>query len=70
MAAILEDNIFRCIFVNEQFCVLIKILLKFLTKGPLNNNQALALIMAWRLIGDKPLSEATLARFTDAYMRH
>ena len=26
--------------------------------------------MAWRLIGDKPLSEPMLTQFTDAYMRH
>ena len=26
--------------------------------------------MAWRQIGDKPLSESMLTRFTDAYMRH
>ena len=28
------DNIFRCIFVNENFCILIKISLKFVPKGP------------------------------------
>ena len=27
-------------------------------------------IMAWRRIGDMPLSEPMLTRFTDAYMRH
>ena len=26
--------------------------------------------MAWRRIGAKPLSEAMLTQFTDAYMRH
>ena len=26
--------------------------------------------MAWRRIGDKPLSEPMLTQFTDAYMRH
>ena len=26
--------------------------------------------MAWRRIGDKPLPEPMLTRFTDAYMRH
>ena len=29
------DNIFRCIFVNEKFCILIKISLKFVPKGPI-----------------------------------
>ena len=35
------DNIFRCIFVNEKFCILIKISLNFVPKGQMNNNPAL-----------------------------
>ena len=35
------DDIFRCIFVTAKFCILIKILLKFVPKGPIDNNQAL-----------------------------
>ena len=70
MAAILAGNIFRCIFVNEKFCNLIKISLKFVPKGPIDNNPALVQIMAWRWLGDKPLSDPMLTRFTDAYMRH
>ena len=35
------DDIFRCIFANETFCILIKILLKFVPKGPIDNNPAL-----------------------------
>ena len=35
------DSIFRCIFVNEKFCISIKISLKFVTKGPIDNNPAL-----------------------------
>ena len=41
MAAIFADDIFRCIFVNEKFCILIKILPKFVPKGPIDNNPAL-----------------------------
>ena len=32
------DDIFRCIFMNETFCILIKISLEFVPKGPINNN--------------------------------
>ena len=32
---------FRCILVNEKFCILIKISLKFVTKGPLTITQNL-----------------------------
>ena len=33
------DHILRCIFANEKFCILIKILLEFVPKGPIDNNQ-------------------------------
>ena len=35
------DGIFRCVFVNEKFCILISISLKFLPKGPIDNIPAL-----------------------------
>ena len=43
---------------------------KFIPKGPIDNNLKLVQIMAWRQLGDKPLSEPTLTWITDAYMRH
>ena len=51
------DDIFKCIFLNENVWIPIKISLKFVPKGPINNNPALVQIMAWRRPGDKPLSE-------------
>ena len=70
MAAILADDIFKCVSVNEKYFILIEISLKFVPKGPINNNPALVLVVAWRRIGDKLLSEPILTRFTDAYTRH
>ena len=35
-----------------------------------NNNPALVYIMAWRRIGDNPLSEAMMPRFIAAYLQH
>ena len=70
MAAILADDIFMCIFMNEKFYISIRIPLKFVPKGPNDNKSALVQVMAWRRAGDKPLSEPMLCRFTDAYMRH
>ena len=46
--------------MNEKFCILIKISLKFVPRGQIDNNKALVRIMAWRLIGDTPLSEPML----------
>ena len=35
------DGILRFIFVNDKFCILIKISLKFVPKVPIGNNPAL-----------------------------
>ena len=51
------DDIFKRIFFNENVWVSIKMSLKVLPKGPINNIPALVRIMAWRRSGDKPLSE-------------
>ena len=51
------DDIFKCIFLNENVWISIKISMKFVPKGPINNIPTLVQIMAWRRSGDKPLSE-------------
>ena len=51
------DDIFTCIFFNENCCISIKFSLKYVRKGPIDNNPALVQIMAWRRSGDRPLSE-------------
>ena len=63
-----SDDIFRCILGNEKFCILIEISIKFAPKGPIDNNPALIFTMARRRIGNKPISEPMLTRFTDAYI--
>ena len=54
------DNIFKCIFFNENVWISIKISLTFVPKGPIYNIPALVQIMAWHRSGDKPLSEAMM----------
>ena len=56
------DDIFECIFFNEKVWTLIKISLKFVSKGPISIILALVQIMARRRSGDKPLSEPMLVR--------
>ena len=51
------EDMFKCIFLNENLWILIEISLTFVPKGSINNNPALFQIMAWRRPGDKPLSE-------------
>ena len=54
------DDIFKCIFWYENVWIAIKISLMFVPMSPSNNIPALFQIMAWRLPGDKPLSETML----------
>ena len=49
------DNIFKCIFLNKNIWILIKISLKFVPKGPINNIPALEII-AWHRPGNKPVA--------------
>ena len=63
------DDIYKCIYFNENCCILIKTSLKYVHKGPIYNNPAFVQIMAWRRAGNKPLSEPVMAYFDDAYMR-
>ena len=70
MAAILADDFFKCIFMNEKLRILIPISPKFVPKGPVDITSALVQVRAWRRTGDKPLPEPMLDEFIDAYMRH
>ena len=56
------DDIFKCIFLDENVWITIKISPKFVPQGPINNIPALVQIMAWRRPGDKPLSEPMMVR--------
>ena len=64
------DDVFKCNFLNENVWIPIKVSLKFVPIGPINNIPALVQIMAWRRTGDKPLSEPIMTQFNDAYIRH
>ena len=51
------DDTFIRMFLNENVRISIKMSLKFVPKGQINNIPALVQIMAWHRSGDKPLSE-------------
>ena len=70
MAAILADDIFNCIFLNENDRSSIETSLKYIPRSPIDNKPALVQVMAWRRTGDKPLPGPTMTQFIDAYMRH
>ena len=52
--------------MNEKFCSLIRISLKFVPKGPIHNKSVLAQVMAWYLPGNKPLPEPIMIQFIEA----
>ena len=58
----LADDTFKHIFLNENIRISIKISLKFVPQGPINNSPAMVQIMAWHRPGDKPLSEPMMVR--------
>ena len=65
MAANFADNICKWIFLKENCCIMIKISLRYICKGPIYANPALVQIMAPRRTGDKSLSEPMIALFGD-----
>ena len=70
MAAAVADDNFKCILLNWNNRIQIRISLKFVPTSSIGKKPALVQVMAWRQIGDKPLLEPMLTQFTDAYMRH
>ena len=65
MAAILEDDISKWIFLNG-----IQISLKFVPRSPIDNTPALVQVITWRRTGHKPLPEPKMTQFIDALMRY
>ena len=64
------EDIFKYSFMKEKFCIYIQTSLKFVPKGPIDNQSALAQVKAWRGTGDKPLHEPMLNYLPDAYKQH
>ena len=60
MAAILADDNFKGIFLNENDKILIQISLIFVPRSPVDIEPAFVKVMAWCRTGDKPLSEPML----------
>ena len=58
----LADDVFKCIFLSENVWILIKISLKFVPRGLINNILSLVQVMAWHRLGDKPLSETMIVK--------
>ena len=70
MTALLADDIFNRIFLNENIRISIQFSLKVVPKDPIDNKSALVQVMAMCRTGDKPLTEPMLTQSNDAYMGH
>ena len=53
----------KWIFLNENLCILIRISLKFVLKGPIDNKPALLQTMVWRWTGSKPCTNDGLVHW-------
>ena len=58
------DDVFKCIFLSDNASILIKFSLKFIPNGQIDNIPSLVQVMAWRRLGDKPLSETMMVKLS------
>ena len=65
----LADTILKYILWKEKFCNFIGISLKYIPKGPINNESALVLVMTWCWTGFKALLEPMMTVISDAMWR-
>ena len=66
MAAISQTTL-RCIFLNENVTISIKISLKLVPKDSINDIPSMIQIMVWRWPSDKPLSEPVMFDYQHIY---
>ena len=57
------ENIFKCIFLNQNYRILNQISLQFVTCGTTDNDLILVQITAWQRTCDKPLSEPMVSKY-------
>ena len=70
IAIIFADDVFLCIFLNENFWNANKMSLKYVPRYTIDNKPPLVEIMGCHRKEDNPLYEPMIIWFTDAYMRN
>ena len=68
MVTIVADGIFQWILCDETNIILLLIPLKFVPKGPIDNEPALVQVLMLHQTGDKPSLPESVK--TDIYMWH
>ena len=62
------DNILKCIYLNKNFCILIRNSLKFVPRSSVDNKSAWVQVMAWHQTGDKLLPEPMLTQWVGEWL--
>ena len=65
-----SNPIFKCIFVKENVCILMKISLKFVHSRPIDSKSSLVQVMARHWTCDKPILEPLMIMIYDAILHH
>ena len=66
MTAVWQTIFFKCLSVNENHCMFIKMPLNFVLNGSINESIQ---VLSWRWIGNKQFPEPMMTQLSDAYMR-
>ena len=61
------DDIFKCVFFNENVWIWNQISLQFVPKSSIDDKSALVQVMACHQTGNKLLPETMMVKFTDTY---
>ena len=70
LRAAFPDGIFKCVFLNEKAWILIKILLKFVPRGLVNDVPALVHIYGLVPVRRQAIIWTNDVMFANVYMRH
>ena len=62
----LWNSTFKCISFNDKISISIRMTLKLIPEGLINNSSAMVQVMAWCHAGDNPLPEPMLTKIYDA----
>ena len=63
-------GIFKCIFLNENYCAHIAIAPNFFSGSLINNESVTVQVMAWRRTSEKPSAQTILIMFYDTIWYH
>ena len=64
------EDVFKCIFLKEKFCIMIHISLKCVPECSIGKKLSLVQVMVWCWLGDEPLPELMTTQIYDSIWCH